>query len=57
MFMANGEAVNYASRGAAVDMTQFDTYDEVAARFMPGSLTPYAYQAAAMACLIWPISR
>ena len=44
MFMANGEAVNYASRGAAVDMTQFDTYDEVAARFMPGSLTPYAYQ-------------
>lgn len=44
MFMPNGEAVNYASRGAAIDMTRFASYAEVIKRFMPGSLTPYAYQ-------------
>lgn len=35
--------VNYAMRGAAADLTQFDDFEEVAARFQDSGLTPYKY--------------
>ena len=35
--------VNYAMRGAAYDLKQFDDYDEIASRFMDSGLVPYAF--------------
>lgn len=36
--------VNYAMRGAAADLTQFEDYDEVAERFRDSGLEPYKYE-------------
>ncbi|HIW73291.1 MAG TPA: extracellular solute-binding protein [Firmicutes bacterium] len=44
MSLANTEPVNYATRGAAVDLSQFEGFDEVIRRFMPSALEPYEYQ-------------
>ena len=38
------EPVNYALRQAAVDLTQFDTYDEVAKRFRASALEPFTFE-------------
>jgi ABC-type glycerol-3-phosphate transport system substrate-binding protein len=35
--------VNYAMRGAAYDLTQFEDYEEVITRFAEGSTIPYQY--------------
>ena len=35
--------VNYAMRGAAYDLTQFEDYEEVITRFADGSTIPYQY--------------
>ncbi|GIP43493.1 ABC transporter substrate-binding protein [Paenibacillus sp. J45TS6] len=35
--------VNYAMRGAAADLTQFEDYEDVADRFRESGLTPYMY--------------
>ncbi len=37
------EPVNFALRGACVDLTQFDTYNEVSKRFMEQALIPATY--------------
>lgn len=39
--LGNAEPVNYAVRGAAYDLTQFDDYADVATRFRDSALTPY----------------
>lgn len=39
--LGNSEPVNYAVRGAAYDLTQFEDYAEVAARFRESAMTPY----------------
>ena len=39
--LGNSEPVNYAVRGAAYDLTQFEDYEEVAARFRGSAMTPY----------------
>lgn len=36
--------VNLAMRGALVDLSKFEGFDEVAARFYPSALVPYRYQ-------------
>lgn len=46
--------VNYALRGAVADLTEFDGYEEVAARFYPDSLTPYEYNGGVYAL---PVTR
>lgn len=35
--------VNYAMRGAAYDLTQFDDYEEVVTRFMDSGIVPYEF--------------
>lgn len=35
--------VNYAMRGAAADLTQFEDYEEVSDRFRESGITPYMY--------------
>lgn len=40
---ARGLPVNLASRGAMIDLKQFDNYSEVASRFSEDSLVPYQY--------------
>ena len=42
--IAAGDPVNYAMRGALVDLSGFDTYSEVAQRFAPSALVPFQYQ-------------
>ncbi len=39
--LGNSEPVNYAVRGAAYDLTQFEDYEEIAARFRESAMTPY----------------
>ena len=39
--LGNSEPVNYAVRGAAYDLTQFDDFDEVVSRFRESALVPY----------------
>lgn len=39
--LGNSEPVNYAVRGAAYDLTQFEDYEEVASRFRASAITPY----------------
>ncbi len=36
--------VDFAIRGADVDLTQFEDYEEVASRFYPETIVPYEYQ-------------
>ena len=42
--VAGNVPVDYALRDAAVDLTQFDDFDEVASEFYDSSLTPYKYE-------------
>ncbi len=39
--LGNSEPVNYAVRKAAYDLTQFDDYEEIAARFRDSAMLPY----------------
>ena len=41
---AAADPINYAIRGAVVDLTQFDDFDTVAKRFHPSSLIPFTYK-------------
>lgn len=47
--MARGQPVNLASRGALVDLSRFDTFDEVMARFSKDAAVPYQYDGATYA--------
>jgi ABC-type glycerol-3-phosphate transport system substrate-binding protein len=49
MQIASDLPVNFAMRGAAVDLTQFADYAEVAERFRPSALVPYTYEDGAYA--------
>lgn len=40
---AVSEPINYAIRNANVDLTQFPDFEEVAARFHPAAIEPYAF--------------
>lgn len=42
--LGGAEPVNFASRGAAVDLSQFPGFEEVELRFAPSALVPYRYQ-------------
>ena len=44
LWLNGGEPVNFASRKAAADLTQFADFEEVAARFSPSALTPYRFE-------------
>lgn len=44
MQIENDIPVNYAMRGAAADLTQFEDFDEVKSRFRPSSLVPLTYE-------------
>ena len=41
---ASGDAVNYAMRGALVDLSAFSDYQEVEKRFHPSAITPLKYR-------------
>ena len=43
LFNAEGVPMNFAARGALLDLSKFDNYDEVASRFAPQTLVPYTY--------------
>ena len=47
--MARGQPVNLACRGALVDLSQFDTFGEVMARFSEDAAVPYQYDGATYA--------
>ncbi len=38
------DPINYAIRGAVMDMSQFDTYEEVLKRFNKNAIIPYQYE-------------
>lgn len=40
----NNQPVNYALRGAAVDLTQFDDFDEVRAEYYDSAFVPYEFE-------------
>lgn len=42
--VGNGEPVNYAMRNAAVDLTQFDDFNEVIKEFHPSAILPYRFE-------------
>lgn len=42
--ISNSAPVNFAFRGAALDLTQFADYDQVAAQFLPAALESFYYQ-------------
>ncbi len=42
--LTNAEPVNYASRGAAINLSGFDGFDKVTDRFMDSAMEPYEYQ-------------
>lgn len=42
--IANTAPVNFAFRGAALDLTEFPDYEEVAAAFLPAAMTSFLYQ-------------
>ncbi|REK75228.1 extracellular solute-binding protein [Paenibacillus paeoniae] len=44
MQIGNDVPVNYASRKAVQDLTIFPDYEEVASRFKPSALVPYAFE-------------
>ncbi len=41
--VARGQPVNLACRNALTDLSQFDTYEEVASRFSETAMVPYVY--------------
>ena len=45
----NDTPVNYGLREAVLDLTQFEDFEEVAARFAPASLVPFSFNGAAYA--------
>ncbi len=45
----NDTPVNYGLREAVLDLTQFEDFEEVAARFAPASLVPFSFGGAAYA--------
>ncbi len=45
----NDTAVNYGLREAVLDLTQFDDFEDVAARFAPASLVPFSFNGATYA--------
>lgn len=46
---SNDTPVNYGIRNAVLDLTEFDDYEEVAARFSESALVPFAYRDAVYA--------
>ena len=44
LHVARSEPVNYAIRGAAYDLTQFEDFEEVLDRFQEGAEVPYRYK-------------
>ena len=42
--IANSAPVNFAYRDAAYDLTQFDDYEEIAARFLPAAMVSAEYE-------------
>lgn len=42
--VASTDPLNYAIRGAVVDMSQFDSYEEVMSRFNANAVRPYQYK-------------
>ena len=42
--VSRGQPVNLACRGALMDLTQFDGFEEVASRFSETAMVPYEYQ-------------
>ncbi len=42
--IGNTAPVNFAFRGAAQDLKEFEDYEEVAARFLPAAMASYAYE-------------
>lgn len=47
--LGQSDPVNYAFRGAIVDLAQFDDFDEVAERFHESSLIPFSFREAVYA--------
>ena len=43
LYADNAEPMNFASRTAVVDLTQFDDFSTVKERFAPGAFNPYTY--------------
>lgn len=43
LFNASGDPINYAVRGAVLDLTEFADFDEVSQRFYPESFVSYSY--------------
>lgn len=41
LYLARTDPVNYGMRGALLDLTQFEDYEEVLGRFQEGASTPY----------------
>ena len=46
LHLARTDPVNYGMRGALLDLTQFEDYQEVLTRFQPGADTPYWHNGA-----------
>lgn len=46
LHLARTDPVNYGMRGALLDLTQFEDYEEVLTRFQPGADTPYWHNGA-----------
>ena len=44
LYLGGGEPVNFASRNAAVDLTQFSDFEAVASAFSPSALVPYQFE-------------
>lgn len=51
---ADGTPVNYALRGAVVDLTTFDNFDDIISRFYDDAVTPYRYNGGVYAL---PVTR
>lgn len=43
LFNAEGLPMDFASRGALLDLSEFENYEEVAGRFAPQTMIPYTY--------------
>lgn len=43
MYLAQDVPVNYATRNAVVDLSQFDDYDQVAKQYYQSAITPFEY--------------
>ncbi|MHB1485312.1 MAG: extracellular solute-binding protein [Saccharofermentanales bacterium] len=42
--VSQSEPMNYAIRGAVIDLSQFENYSEVAKRFAPSAMTPLTFE-------------